>query len=155
MGNAGCEVWGHVTVSVCAISHRPDAHRPVARRRRVLLVVRVDRQAVHDVGVRSHQRDVLLRGDVQHPDRAGGGAHQQLEAVEGGVDRRDGALVLRLEHVTRKVERPHAQLVVGAARHREARREVDGGDRILVELVDVLEGARARVDDEEAPRRAA
>jgi len=142
MGKVGCEVWGHVTVGVCAISHRPDAHRPVARRRRVLLVVRVDRQAVHDVGVRAHERDVLLRGDVQDTDRAGGGAHQQLETVEGGVDRRDGALVLRLEHVTRKVERPHAQLVVVGGGDGEPRRDQHGIDRRVVELVHVLELAR-------------
>ena len=113
------------------------------------------REAVDDVRVRAHDRRVLERRHVEHADRARRGADQQLEAVGRRVDGRDRALVLGLEEVRREVERPHAQLAVGGAGDGEAGGEVDGVDRALVQRVHVLERARARVDHEEPPGRAA
>jgi hypothetical protein len=59
----------------------PHADRAVVRGRGKLAVVRVDGEAVDDVGVRAHEGGVLEGGHVEDADGARVGAQQELEAV--------------------------------------------------------------------------
>eukprot|EP00966_Prymnesium_polylepis_P097050 2248109-Prymnesium_polylepis.1 len=110
----------------------PHADRAIARGGRKLAVVRVHREPVDDVRVRAHERHMPYRRHIEHADRAARGADEQLEAVGRRGERGDAPLVVRLEEVRCKVERPHAQLRRPIDRIRGRARAGAGGACLLV-----------------------